>query len=267
MNPVMDAFLSSWPSDPGLLFALFLTAGIYLRGWLFLRHRHAKRWQFKEPAAFLVGLLAIFLALASPIEPFSFLFLQVHMVQHLLLMMAAPPLLWLGNPLFPMLYGLPAPVRSYWVVPLFRSRLLRAFCSWLSHPVAAWLLFVGAAWLWHVPPLYELAVRSDGWHYVQHLTFLGTALVFWYPVVQPYPSRPAWSRWILIPYLILADVQNTVLAALLTFSDRVLYPYYAQIPRLYSLSALDDQATARLCPAGSPILEPVPRDPPKGLNA
>ncbi len=67
--------------------------------------------------------------------------------------------------------------------------------------------------------------QSTGWHYLQHLCFLGTALLFWYPVVRPYPSRPRWSLWLLFPYLILADVQNTVLSALLTFSDRVLYRY------------------------------------------
>src|SRR5207253_3739930 len=101
-------------------------------------------------------------------------------------------------------------------------------------------LFVAATWFWHVPAVYDLALRSDGWHYLQHACFLGTALLFWYPVVRPYPSRPGWSPWLLVPYLILADVQNTVLSALLTFSDQVLYPYYLNLPRLADISALDD---------------------------
>jgi cytochrome c oxidase assembly factor CtaG len=247
MSTVVDAFLRSWPFDPFLLLTLFLTAAIYLRGWLELRWRKHSclcHWHSRQPVAFLGGLTAIFLALASPIELFSFLFLQVHMVQHLLLMMVAPPLLWLGDPLFPMLRGLPAPIRTYWIAPCFRSPTVRQFFRHLTHPVAAGLLYVGTTWLWHIPPLYELAVRSNGWHVVQHFAFLATALIFWYPVVRPYPSRPRWSRWLLFPYLILADVQNTVLAALLTFSDRVLYPYYSEVPRLEGVSALDDQATA-----------------------
>src|SRR5262249_10342217 len=85
---------------------------------------------------------------------------------------------------------------------------------------------------------------SSGWHYLQHVCFLASALLFWYPVVRPYPSRPAWSSWLLFPYLILADVQNTVLSALFTFSSRILYPYYAEIPRLAGVSALEDQAAA-----------------------
>src|SRR5262249_54876461 len=102
----------------------------------------------------------------------------------------------------------------------------------------------GATWLWHAPAVYDLAVRSPGWHYLQHLCFLGTALLFWYAVIRPYPSRPRWSAWLLLPCLIVADVQNTALSALLTFSDRVLYGYYTEVPRLGNLSALDDQSAA-----------------------
>jgi cytochrome c oxidase assembly factor CtaG/ferredoxin len=244
MTLIVDAFVKSWPFDPSLLVALFLTAAVYLRGWLALHRRDPSRWHRGQLVATLGGLTAIFLALASPIEPFSYLFLQIHMVQHLLLMMVAPPLLWLGDPLFPLMRGLPTPIRMHWVAPLFRSARLRQCLQRLSHPVTAWLLYVGITWLWHVPRLYELAVRSNGWHYVQHLAFLAAALLFWYPVVRPYPSRPRWSTWLLFPYLILADIQNTVLAALLTFSDRVLYPHYSEMPRLEGLSALDDQATA-----------------------
>src|SRR5439155_21117721 len=84
----------------------------------------------------------------------------------------------------------------------------------------------------------------DGWHYVQHCCFIVPALLFWLPVTRPFPSRPRWSPWLLIPYLILADVQNTVLAALLTFSDRALYSYYIERPRLGNISPLEDQAAA-----------------------
>ena len=111
MSPTLDACLRSWPFAPWLLAALLLTAGVYLRGWLVLRRRDPRRWHGGQPAAFLGGLAAIFLALASPVEPFADLLLQVHMVQHLLLMMVAPPLLWLGAPLFPLLRGLPRAVR------------------------------------------------------------------------------------------------------------------------------------------------------------
>ena len=199
MSPTLDAFLRSWPFDPWLLAALLLTAGVYLRGWLVLRRRDPRRWHGGRLAAFLGGLAAIYLALASPIEPFAALLLQVHMVQHLLLMMVAPPLLWLGAPLFPLLRGLPRPVRILLGRPVLSAPPLRRFFGRLTHPLIALLLFVAATWVWHAPPVYDLALRSNGWHYLQHACFLGTALLFWYPVVRPYPARPRWSPWLLLP--------------------------------------------------------------------
>src|SRR5580704_10343578 len=125
MSPTLDAFLRSWPFDPWLLIGLLVCAGVYVRGWKALGRRDSRRWHGGQVAAFLGGLAALYLALASPIEPFAALLLQVHMVQHLLLMMVAPPLLWLGAPLFPLLRGLPAPLRIHWAAPCFRSPLLR----------------------------------------------------------------------------------------------------------------------------------------------
>src|SRR5579859_7994929 len=105
MSPTLDAFLRSWPFDPWLIGGLALTAMVYWRGWRVLKARNRKGFNTGHLAVFLGGLTAIFLALASPIEPFAALLLQVHMAQHLLLMMVAPPLLWLGNPFFPLLRG------------------------------------------------------------------------------------------------------------------------------------------------------------------
>jgi len=244
VSSTLDAFLRSWPLEPWLLIALLVSAAVYVRGWRVLRRRDPCRWHGGHFAAFLGGLVVIYLALASPIEPFSALLLQVHMVQHLLLMMVAPPLVWLGAPLFPLLRGLPRPIRVNWAAPLLGAPSVRRLFGRLAQPLPALLLFIAATWVWHLPPVYDLALRSNGWHYLQHICFLGTALLFWYPVVRPYPARPRWSSWLLFPYLILADVSNTALAALLTFSDRVLYPYYAAVPRLAGVSPLEDQSAA-----------------------
>src|SRR6516162_1202762 len=105
MSPTFDAFLRSWPFDPWLIVMLIVPAALYLRGWLVLHRRDSARWHSGQLWAFFGGLGVLFLALASPIEPFAALLLQVHMLQHLLLMMVAPPLLWLGTPLFPVLRG------------------------------------------------------------------------------------------------------------------------------------------------------------------
>ena len=166
------------------------------------------------------------------------------MTQHLLLMMLAPPLVWLADPLLPLVRGLPRPIRHYWVRPLLQSRGLRRALARLSHPAAAWPIYVAVTWLWHLPSMFQLALRSGGWHWLEHASFFAAALLFWYPVVRPYPARPAWLTWWLVPYLILADVQNTVLSAIFAFADHPLYPHYADVPRLGGLSAIDDQRLA-----------------------
>jgi cytochrome c oxidase assembly factor CtaG len=244
MNPLFDAFVRSWPYDPWLWAAIVLSAFVYTRGWRALNRHDAKRWDWTRLAAFLLGLATIFFALASPLESFAALLLQAHMAQHMLLLMVAPPLIWLGAPLLPMLRGLPKPIRTVWIAPVLRSALSREVFKQLTHPLVAWPLFVGVMWLWHTPRGYELALDDGVWHVVQHVCFLGTGLLFWYPVISPYPSRPQWSRWIVLPYLILADVQNTVLAAWLTFSARPLYAHYTEMPRIGRWSVLEDQQAA-----------------------
>ncbi len=94
------------------------------------------------------------------------------------------------------------------------------------------------------PALYELALRSPAWHQVEHACFFVTSLIFWWPVVQPWPSKAQWPRWAMVPYLLIADLQNTALSAILVFSDRVLYPSYSAVPRLFGFSALEDQIAA-----------------------
>lgn len=244
MISTLHAFATSWPWDPWLVFGLAVAGVVYGRGWRKLRRRDPERWTPPRLYAYLAGLAAIFFALASPIEPFSFLFLQVHMLQHLLLVMLAPPLVWLGWPMLPILQGLPRSVRRAWVIPLIRNRAVRSGFRIATHPAVAVGLFVSATWIWHVPALYDLAVRSDGWHYLQHVSFLGSALLFWHAVILPFPFRPRWSAWWRIAILLIADVQNTLLSALLTFSPRVLYEHYESAPRPGLTTALDDQSAA-----------------------
>ncbi len=240
MSPVAQAVLASWSVPPGLVLLLAVTAIVYVRGARRLP-AHVPPWRI---AAFFGGLATLFVAVASPLDAFAALLLQAHMVQHLLLTMVAPPLLLLGAPAMPLLRGLPGRIAHDALGPFLAWPVLVRIGGGLVHPVVAWLAFVAATWAWHVPAAYELALRSPGWHAVEHACFLGTALLFWWPVVQPWPSRPWWPRWAMVPYLVLADVQNTVLAAFLVFAERVVYPPYALAPRLGGLTPLDDQAAA-----------------------
>jgi cytochrome c oxidase assembly factor CtaG len=161
------------------------------------------------------------------------------MVQHLLLMVVAPPLLWLGAPVAPLLLGLPRPARRA-VARVLAAKPLRQVGELLADPRVAWGLFVAAFWIWHLPAMYDLALRSDAWHHVEHACFFLTALAFWRPILSPWPARARWPHWAMIVYVLLAEAQNTLLSAILTFSDRVIYSAYASA----GPSALDDQALA-----------------------
>lgn len=225
-----------WTIEPPLVLALGLTAIVYGCGWLHLRRRHPDRVGPWRLGAFLAGLGTVFVALASPLDTLADRRLVLHMAQHLLLLVVAPALIAVGAPAVPLLLGLPAG----------RVRVATgAFLTWLAeragNPLVGLAAMSLAIWGWHWPPAFELALRSPAWHVVEHASFLGAGLLFWWPVVEPWPSRPRWPRWAVIPYLLLADVQNTALAALLVFSDRVLYPSYAR-----GGSPLDDQAAAGL---------------------
>ena len=114
----------------------------------------------------------------------------------------------------------------------------------LSHPGVCWLAAAAALVGWHIPALFSLALQSEGWHVVEHTSFLAAGFLFWWPVIQPWPSVPVWPRWSILLYLFSATLPCDILSAYLTFCDRVVYPAYLSAPRVFGLSALEDQECA-----------------------
>jgi cytochrome c oxidase assembly factor CtaG len=244
MQPTGQAVLLSWSIPPAASLALALTALLYLRGWILLRHAGLPFLPIWRVASFLLGLFSVWVALASPLDTFSGFVLTAHMLQHMMLMMVAPPLILLGSPLVPLVRGLPIFAAREFAGPFLNWRLSNRVGRALTHPIVALVLMGMAMFAWHTPRLYELALSSGSWHEFEHACFFLASLIFWWPVVQPWPSRPQWQRWAMVPYLLIADLQNTALSAILVFSDRVIYPSYAAVPRLFGFSALQDQAAA-----------------------
>jgi cytochrome c oxidase assembly factor CtaG/polyferredoxin len=244
VNPILAAALGSWSFDPSVVVGLAILATLYLRGTRSLAACHPERFPRWRRAAFLAGLAVFLVAVASPIDAFADLLLQVHMAQHLLLMMVAAPLVWLGAPVNPILHGLPRAFLRSGLGPFLSWPALKRVGAFLVHPITAWLTFTATLWLWHVPALYEAALRDPFWHDVEHLSFFAAALLFWFPVVQPWPSHPVWPRAAMLPYLALAGLQTTVFSAVFAFSERVFYPSYAEMPRLFGIGAIVDQQAA-----------------------
>lgn len=227
--------LHAWSVEPAVVAPVIAAATLYALGFRTLARRMPERFSAPRAIAFMAGLAIILVALCSPLDALGHRLLQAHMIQHMLLMLAAPPLIWAGSPTAPLLVGLPRSVRRP-VARILAAPTVRRFLSGLTHPAVSWIAFATAFWVWHVPSLYELALADDTWHHVQHLCFFGAALLFWRPVVLAWPARSPWPRWAMIPYLVLAEVQNAALAAFFTFSEQVIYPRYG--------SALQDQSLA-----------------------
>jgi cytochrome c oxidase assembly factor CtaG len=244
MQPVVKAVLLSWSIPPAATFAIVVIALTYLRGaWLLRRagYPDLPSWRI---VSFLLGLFALFFALASPLDTFSSFVLTAHMLQHMTLMMVAPPLLLLGEPLIPIVRGMPRFAAREFAGPFLNWRFAWRIGLFLTNPVTALILMGAVMFLWHVPGPYELAVRSSAWHWFEHACFFFVSLIFWWPVVQPWPSRSQWPRWAMVPYLVIADLQNTALSAVLVFSDRLLYPSYGAGPSLFGFPPQEDQAAA-----------------------
>ncbi len=245
----------AWSWDPAVLAGIALAAGLYLRGLRALWRRAgaghgARPWQ---TAAYAGGLVTLFVALVSPLDALGAALFSAHMVQHMLLILVAAPLLTLGAPLLPLLWALPRRSRRrlgrWWL----RSRVARPLWRLLTLPAVVWTLHALALWLWHLPSLYQAALRVDGIHALEHLSFLGTALLFWWPVVQR-QGRPRLGYGAAVLYLFTMAVQGSLLGILLTFARAPWYPAYADTTAPWGLTPLEDQQLAGLVmwiPAGT----------------
>jgi cytochrome c oxidase assembly factor CtaG len=240
-----SAALLSWTIDVRGIVLLVFVALIYVRGWVRIRRLLRNGSDFNRLYAFLGGLAVLFVATGSPLETFDSLFLSAHMAQHLLLMMVAPPLILRGDPVLPLLRGLPRRFVKEGLGPFLTWMPLRRIGRFITAPAFAWFAFAVSTVFWHLPKLYELALHSTYWHGVQHASFFWTGILFWWPIIQPGPRSREWPRWMPVPYLLFADILNTALSAFFVFSGHLLYPAYATV-RANTLSAQDDQTLAGL---------------------
>src|SRR6185295_17208366 len=178
MDTITDAVFSSWDLNPWLLFPALAIGLLYARGWTRQHHRAPDRFGCPQLVSFYAGLIVVLLALNSPLDTFAGWLLTVHMIQHLLLMMVAPPLILYGNPYLPVLAGMPRRFLKDGMAPFLASVTLRKVGRFVTHPVFCWTAFVFTSITWHTPPMYQLALSSPSWHAVEHLCFLTTALLF-----------------------------------------------------------------------------------------
>jgi putative membrane protein len=244
MSSDIHSVLHSWVLPIGATLVLVAVALVYLRGWYQLRNALPNLVSVWRLAAFMSGVLSLWVAVASPLANMDHQLLTVHMVQHLLLMTVAAPLILLGAPAIALLQSLP-PRFGYGVLaPLLRYPPMHGVGRIVTHPALCWLASTVTVIGWHVPALFQLGMRSEGWHKVEHASFLAAGLLFWWPVVQPWPSLARWPRWSVPLYLFLATLPCDALSAFLTFCNRVVYLHYLSAHRHFNISPLGDQESA-----------------------
>ena len=245
MESASQAIFEDWSPPILLTVALLVVALIYLRGWFQIRKTRPSQFPGWRLVSFLLGIAVIWLAIASPLDGFADALLSAHMVEHLLLMSFVPPLLLVAWPVVPMLRGLPRGLTRYIVGPLIRRRRLRQLGHWLVTPIVAWLAMNITFLAWHIPAAYDFALEHEHWHEFEHLSFLATSMLFWWPLIRPWPSRAQGIGWFMLPYLVLADIVNTALSAFLAFCERPVYDYYVKAPNAFNIvPAVDQRAGA-----------------------
>jgi len=231
-------------SSPVSLILTIVAVFVYLRGWLHVPSTSLNVTDTWRVGSFSLGLFSMWVALASPIATWDEALLTGHMIQHLLLMTFAPPLILLSEPVMVLLHGLPRRFVRSIIGPLFRCRPVQQLGRGLAQPALCWLAAVAALVVWHIPAAFTLGMQSEAWHVVEYASFLGTGLLFWWPIVQPWPSVSRRPDWSIVLYLFLATLPCDVLSAFLVFSERVAYPVYLSTSGQSRLSVLADQQCA-----------------------
>ena len=239
--PSLANLVLGWTFEPFVAIPLAILAV----GWLVMvgridRHHPDSPVPVRRTVAFMAGLVAIAVALMSGIERYDTTLFSIHMVEHLLLMVVAAPLIALAAPITQMLRAASPEIRRRVLLPLLRSGPVAA----LSHPVVAWLAFTLVLYVSHFSALFEAALEDQFVHDLEHVLYLVAALLFWWPVVRLDPAPHRLGHAARVGYLLLQMPLSSFLAMVVLFDDGPLYRHYAALGSIYGTTALADQALA-----------------------
>ncbi len=233
-------WMKAWSWEPGIIIPLALMAILYAVGSARLRRRNSQRPCIKgwERASFWAGWLSLNLALDSPLHKLGEVLFSAHMTQHELLMVVSAPLLVFGKPLVALMFALPPSWRPG-IGRVAKATWFRAMWCWLTGPLMVFVIHGAMIWIWHIPVLYEATLGSEFIHALQHICFLGTALLFWWTLVHGRYGRLGYGVAFL--YVFATALHTSILGALMTFTQTVWYPIYNGRTQPWNLSPLEDQ--------------------------
>jgi cytochrome c oxidase assembly factor CtaG len=241
IEPTMATLIEGWTFAVDVWLPVILAALAYWQARSMVDRRHPNnpvpRWR---AWSWYAGLAAIVVALASPIEFYDTTLFSAHMIQHLLLTMVAAPLLALAAPITLLLRVSSPEARRKWILPVLNSRIVAV----ISYPVVAWVLFAAVMWFSHFSPLFDAALDDFALHRLEHALFLGSALLFWWPVVGADPSPHRMTHPGRILYLALGMPLMSLLGMVIFSAQTVLYDHYLTLERDWGWTPLQDQEWA-----------------------
>lgn len=226
--------LYAWNFEPSIIVALILMLVSYV--WVtgpYARARGVEPASALERNRYFLAVVFLFLALVSPIDTLSLVSLSMHMVQHLIMIVVVPPLIILS---------IPPAVGSLFLV----NRSFLAIMQAILNPLVVFLVFNAIFVGWHMPANYDLAVRDQQVHILEHVMFIVGAFISWWPVFSHQPELPRSTPGFLMLYLFFMSLPPTIVGALLTFAGFVVYPAYEAVARPWGMSAQADQELAGL---------------------
>ncbi len=239
--PTIGSLLLGWTFEPLPTLAILVSIGWWLWAVRRVDAAHpANPVPRRRTVAFMLGMLAIAFALISGIARYDTALFSVHMVQHVLLMLVAAPLIAMSAPVTLLLRVSSVETRRRRWLPALHSRVMRL----LAHPVVASIMFAGMLWAAHFSALFNASLEDPLVHQGEHMLFLAGALLFWWPAVALDPTSWRMSHPARIGYTFLQMTQNTFLAVVILNASTVLYPHYATIDLPWGPPALDDQRLA-----------------------
>lgn len=234
--------LLAWNFDPLVTIGLIVTAVAYY--WALRRVRAADRYHHPtwQTLCFYAGLLTIALALLGPFDMYNDDVFTFHMIQHMLLIVVAAPLLLLGRPVHLALHAISPKSSGPVIRKVLRPRAVRGVLTFITNPLVAFFLYNGSIVLWHFPQFYDAAILNNTVHVIEHITFLGVALLFWWPMIDPIPRHHKMKRlWAVISVFFTMMISSNGLGAILTLSDSVIYSPYLANPNPFGWDPHSDQ--------------------------
>lgn len=249
LGPAGFHFWSAWSWTPGEVVPFLISIAVYYTGLyrLWRRAGTGRGISRRQAAAFTAGLAVLALALISPLDALADALFSVHMVQHLLLILAAAPLLVLGAPEVALLWAVPVAWRSK--TGRGEHALARAVAGRADGggggPILVVVTATAVLWAWHLPRLYDLAVADEAVHTMEHTAFLVTAIAFWAAVLR-FTPRERVGNGLRILYVFAMALQGSILGAVITFAPRPLYAAHLETAPAWGVSPLVDQQIAGL---------------------